>query len=200
MRDLDRSRAALARADSATDEIERTLWLAKGADHALNGRPVLVGGAAVNLYTGLYQPTDVDMCARLDNEDRLALVQVGFDGLRGDHFRYTFTDGQAWLLEFPEAVVDGDVGEIELDSEERVRVITLESLIVDRVTQATDGGGVTLDEAVRLCVAVYDDADWKKVEADIRVRDQLRPRLGLDATYRRVIARVIQIGEGPNET
>lgn len=197
MRDLGRSRAAVGRADTASDEIERTLWLALSADHAVAGRAVLVGGSAVNLYTGSYRPTDVDMCARLDDEDRRALGEVGFEHLQGDHFAYTFADGQRWLLEFPESSVDGEVSEIELDAKETVYVISLESLVVDRVTQATDGFAVTFDEAVRLCVAVYPDADWQLVEADLRHRDGLRPTLRLAATYKAVMEAVADLRRNP---
>ena len=180
-----RSSAALRRAADTSDEIERSVWLAMAADYAIRRTAVLVGGAAVNLYTGSYRPTDVDLCAYLDPEDRESMKEVGFVQLQGDHFAYTFGDGERWLLEFPDSQVDGDVQILELDLGNQMTVITLESLIVDRILQATDGTGTTFDEALRLWVAVLDRADWAKVESDLTERDTLEPGLGL-TTYQRL--------------
>lgn len=187
MREPERAQAALARAEAEADEIDRTLWLAKAADHAVAGRTVLVGGAAVNLHTQSYRPTDVDMCAHLDEDDRDALKDVGFHHRQGDHFRYDFEDGERWLLEFPCSQVDGDVTVVRLDEDESLEVISLESLIVDRVLKATDGTKVTFVEAVRLFVAVFEETDWSKVDHEIRQRAELEPMLGLGATYSRVM-------------
>jgi hypothetical protein len=181
------AKAALERAANETDEIDRSLWLAKAADHAVVERAVLVGGAAVNLYTRSYRPTDIDMCAYLDEADRQALQEAGFRHLQGDHFDYEFDDGQRWLIEFPSSQVDGDVISVVLDDHESLTVISLESLIVDRALQATDGTRVTFTEAVRLCVAVFEDADWTKVDDEIRQRNELEPMLDLDPTYRLVV-------------
>jgi hypothetical protein len=188
MRNVQRARRALEHAEQASDEIDRSVWLAKAADHAIEGKAVLVGGAAVNLHTGSYRPTDIDMCAYLNKEDRLMLKDLGFDHRHGDHFAYTFGDGETWLLEFPASQVDGDVTSIRLTSDEILQVISLESLIVDRVLQATDGTGVTFDEAVRLCVAVMESADWDRVKVDVLERGQLQPGLGLLETFESVLA------------
>lgn len=187
MREPDRARAALERAEGAQDEIERTLWLAKAASDAVSGRTVLVGGSAVNLHTGSYQPTDIDMCGYLDQDDREALKQAGFRHRQGDHFHYDFANGERWLLEFPSSQVDGEVTVVTLDADESLEVISLESLIVDRLLQATDGTKVTFLEAVRLCVATFDEAQWAKVDADVRQRSELEPMLDLDVTYRRAM-------------
>lgn len=181
------ARRALSRADQASSEIDRSLWLAMAADHAVKRRAVLVGGAAVNLYTGSYRPTDIDMCAYLDDVDRERMTSIGFKHIQGDHFALTFGDGERWLLEFPDSQVDGDVEEVVLDEGDVLTVISLESLIVDRMLQATDGIGVTFDEATRLGVAVFDLADWLAVEADIRQRDQIEPSLGLVEMYTKVL-------------
>lgn len=189
MRDEVGARRALDRASHADNEIDRTVWLASAADHAIKRRAVLVGGSAVNLHTGSYRPTDIDLCAYLDEADRRLLQSVGFEQIQGDHFSYTFEDGERWLVEFPDSQVDGEVMELVLDDGETLAVITLESLIVDRLLQATDGTGVTFDEAVRLCLAASEHARWWWVEADIGQRDQLEPGLELRKTYQRVKAR-----------
>lgn len=190
MRNRQLAERALGHAEQELEEIERTVWLAKAADHAVHGRAVLVGGAAVNLHTGSYRPTDVDMCAYLNETDRETLKELGFEHLQGDHFAYTFSDGQRWLLEFPSAQVDGDVTRIDLDGEEVLEVISLESLILDRVLQATDGTTVTFDEAVRLCFAVFEQAAWQQVEAKVSERNSLEPGLRIQGTYQRIMTAV----------
>lgn len=178
----------MERAEQESDEIDRSVWLAKAADHVVHGRAVLVGGAAVNLYTRSYRPTDIDMCAYLNDGDRQLFKDLGFEHLQGDHFSYTFGDGERWLIEFPSSQVDGDVSLIKLDNDEVLEVISLESLIVDRMGQATDGAQVTFDEAVRLCVAVFEIADWGQTKAEILERDGLQPGLHLLDKYESVLA------------
>jgi hypothetical protein len=200
LRQTDKARLALAAAQSAErDSILRSLWLAKAADYGIKGRAVLVGGAAVNLHTGSYRPTDIDMCAFLDVSDRQALVELGFTNSQGDHFEYQFPDGELWLLEFPDSQVDGDIELIELSPDDQLAVIRRESLIVDRVLQATDGTKVTFLEAVRLCAVVFSRADWSWVEGEIGTRDSLEPGLELAATYARVMDTVrahLELGSG----
>ncbi len=191
MRQLEKARSALDAAQSEHENaILRSLWLAKAADYGIKGRAVLVGGVAVNLHTGSYRPTDVDMCAFLDATDRQALVELGFINSQGDHFEYQFEDGELWLLEFPDSQVDGDTELIDLSSEDQLTVIRKESLVVDRLLQATDGSRITFEEAVRLCVVVYASANWPWVESEIDRRDSLEPGLHLPATLARVMEEV----------
>ena len=188
MRNLEKARHALEKANlEIGGETVRSLWLAKAADYAITDRASLVDGAAVNLHTGSYKPTAVDLCARLDESDREALVQIGFRHFQGDHFSYLFDDGQEWPLEFPDSQVDGDVMTIRLSPDDLLSVIRPESLIVDRVLQATDRTRITYDEALRLCLALFDKADWQVVSDDIRTRDSLEPGLKLQSVYDRLI-------------
>jgi hypothetical protein len=189
VRDVEAAKRALDRAEQATDEVDRSVWLAKAADHAISRDAVLVGGAAVNLHTAVYKPTDVDLCAYLDEEDRTQLDRLGFKHLQGDHFLYTFRDGERWPVEFPDSVVDGDVMHVSLDADEVLVVISTESLVLDRIRQATDRTDVTLDEAVRLCRAVKDTADWALIARKVNEEDHQAPLLGLRATYGKVRAR-----------
>lgn len=191
MRQSDKARSALEAAQFADkNAILRSLWLAKAADYGIKGRAVLVGGTAVNLHTGSYRPTDIDMCALLDASDRQALVELGFINSQGDHFEYRFADGELWLLEFPDSQVDGDVDLIALSSEDQLAVIRKESLIVDRLFQATDGTEIMFQEAVRLCAVVYASTNWSWVESEIGRRDSLEPGLQLAATLARVMEEV----------
>jgi hypothetical protein len=89
------------------------------------------------------------------------------------------------LLEFPDRVVDGQISRIALDDQEILDVIRLESLIVDRVVQATDTASTTFDEGVRLCVAVFGRTDWVWVDREFKRRDSTEPGLGLHDVYAR---------------
>jgi hypothetical protein len=85
--------------------------------------------------------------------------------------------------------VDGDVMNVSLGSEEVLTVISTESLVLDRIRQATDRTGVTFDEAVRLCRAVKDTADWALIERLINTEDRQAPLLRLRKTYERIVAK-----------
>jgi hypothetical protein len=187
VRNLEAARKALERAEKATSELDRSLWLAKAADHAITRNAVLVGGAAVNLHTASYRPTDIDLCAYLDQEDRIELDRLGFNRLQGDHFVYTFRDGEKWPVEFPCSVVDGEVMLVTLESDEVLTVISTESLVMDRVRQATDSTAVTFEEAVRLCRAVRQTADWAVIDRQVSEEAARAPLLRLRETYERVL-------------
>lgn len=189
MRNVEAAKRALERAEQATDDVDRSVWLAKAADHAISRDAVLVGGAAVNLHTAVYKPTDIDLCAHLDEEDHAELDRLGFKQLQGDHFVYTFRDGEKWPVEFPGSVVDGDVMQVLLDVGEVLTVISAESLVLDRVRLATDRTDVTFSEAVRLCRAVKATADWALIESLVDEEDRRTPLLQIRDTYRRVLAR-----------
>lgn len=68
----------------------------------------------------------VDLCAYLDEDDRTELDRLGFKHLQGDHFLYTFRDGEKWPVKFPDSVVDGNVMLISLDVDEVLTVISTE--------------------------------------------------------------------------
>lgn len=174
---------------ATSDDIDRSVWLAKAADHAISRDAVLVGGAAVNLHTVVYKPTHVDLCAYLGEEDRTELDRLGSRHLQGDHFLYTFRDGEKWPVEFPDSVEDGDVMHVSLSADEVLTVISTESLVLDRIRQATDRTDVTFDEAVRLCRAVRQTANWAAIESQINEEHRQAPPLRLRETYQRVLAR-----------
>jgi hypothetical protein len=118
------------------------------------------------------------------------LVEIGFTNTQGDHFEYRFPDGEVWLLEFPDSQVDGDIEMIDLSPEDQLAVIRQESLVVDRLLQATDGTKITFQEAVRLCAVVYASTNWPWVESEIGKRDSLEPGLQLAVTFARVMEEV----------
>ncbi len=168
----DRGHAELTEANRESDKTVRRLWLV-AAIQAIVARPVfLVGGAAVDLHTGSYRPTDVDIVGVVTAEDLADLFLAGFTELAGRHLRWDYSDGSAELIEFPDTVLDGHFEQVRLGDDVVVNVISVESLVVDRIHQATDGSLVTYEEAVRLVTAVADRVDWKVVVADIEGRPE----------------------------
>ena len=61
-------------------------------------------------------------------------------------------------------------------------VVSLEDLVLDRLTQATDGTQVTWDDALSLSVATWDRVDWDKVRS--RCMSKRSEDLGLQKSAR----------------
>ena len=191
-----RAAYALAQAEAAVDQNARTLWLVAVVDSLIGAPAVLVGGAAVNMYTGVYIPTDVDLIAYLSDDDRASLVAAGFKWGGTGHraFVFEFNDGQVYVVEFPTGPLDGDIQKVRLESGFEVNVITLEDLVVDRLVQATDETLVTFEEAVRLVVATFEDVRWQRVRSEIEAR---AAELGnLEAVAERVLTAAEAGGSG----
>lgn len=170
------ARAGAARAGS----IERTLWIVALVGTVLDRRVVLIGGAAHNLYTGEYRPTDIDLAA--DGVGRTEFERLGAAGftdlgLGHRHLELRFGKTEpAELIEFPTDLTDiGSTDVISLADDVSVEVISLPDLVVDRLIQATDGTLVTFEDAVALCVAAATDIDWVAVSrlVDQRSSDQV---------------------------
>jgi hypothetical protein len=163
--DTVRERAASAEPGS----IERTLWIVALVQAVLDRRVVLIGGAAHNLYTGDYRPTDIDLAASEVGRAEFELLgAAGFvdRGLGHRHIELRLGEPELpELIEFPtdlEGIDSADT--IELTDTVSVEVISLPDLIVDRLIQATDATSVTFDDAVALLVATYGDIDWQVVD------------------------------------
>ncbi len=177
----------LAEAGAAADPTLRRLWLVAAIEKIVGVPVFLVGGAAVDLYVGGYRPTDVDIVGAIRRADREAMISEGFVPV-GRHLRWVYPDGGSDDVEFPSSTLDGDFIEVALTDGVRVKVISLESLVVDRIHQATDGSPVTFDEAVRLVAAVAGDADWAAIASDLLSRPDAA-FLGSAATARSLLAR-----------
>ncbi len=148
--------------------IERTLWIAALVGAVLNRRVVLIGGAAHNLYTGEYRPTDIDLAASgVGRKEFELLGSAGFvdRGVGHRHLELQLADSEAAeLIEFPTDPSDIEATDtITLTDDVSVEVISLADLIVDRLIQATDGTSVTYEDAVALAVATYGEVDWATV-------------------------------------
>lgn len=93
--------------------------------------PILVGGAAVELYTsGAYTTGDLDFVGSVAPELAKALTRAGFE----KHGRHWIHEDAQVFIEFPGRSLDPaeKAAWIEVEGE-RVRIITLEDLLVDRL-------------------------------------------------------------------
>lgn len=164
-------RAALAGPGS----IERTLWITALVGTVLDRRVVLIGGAAHNLYTGEYRPTDIDLAATDVGRNEFELLSArGFTdrGIGHRHIELHLGEGEpAELVEFPADLTDIRATDVvTLSSDVSVEVISLPDLVVDRLIQATDGTPVTFDDAVALIVAANTEIDWTTIRRLVAMR------------------------------
>ena len=93
--------------------------------------PVLVGGGAVELYTGgAYMTGDLDFVGQLTDPVVKALAEAGFRRI-GRHWKHE--RGQLFI-EIPGSFLEKGVQATEMDAfGETVRVITPEDVLVDRL-------------------------------------------------------------------
>lgn len=150
--------------DAPPDSVKRHLFVVAAVEAILDRSVVLVGGAAVNVVTGTYYPTDLDLVASVCTADRRRLVVGGFEwaGVGHRHLSITMLDGEVILVEFPDSELDAvfPPEQIEIDPGVSVSVISLNDLVMDRLRQATDGTPVTLEAAIGLAAAAYASIDW----------------------------------------
>ena len=93
--------------------------------------PVLVGGAAVELYTvGAYTTGDVDLVGTVTPRVARALTAAGFER----HGRHWIHEASQLFVEFPASALDAqeEAGWIEFQGR-RVLIISVEDLLVERL-------------------------------------------------------------------
>lgn len=170
------------------DSVERHLLLVAAIDAALEPTVIVVGGEAVNIRTGRYRPTDIDLVADVMASDREVLVGIGFrwGGVGHRHLSYEFGDGEIVLVEFPASQLDGIRPPTwhELRPGIGVWVIALDDLMMDRLQQATDGTAVTMDAAMDLARAAATDIDWAGLE--LQAQSPGNQRIGVPDILREV--------------
>lgn len=165
-----RASHALGRADATDDPALRRLWVVAAIEALLDTRLVIVGGTAVDLHTGSYRPTDVDVIGSVSKADRAILREAGFIEHGSRHVAWSSSDGEAVLVEFPSSTLDSDYELIELEPGITVAVIALRGLVIDRLIQATHPNRVSFDDAVALVVAVSEDVEWASVAEEVLAR------------------------------
>jgi hypothetical protein len=159
--------ALLQRAsDAPRNSTERKLLTAAAFAEASLEEAVLVGGAAQELHTGSYRPTDIDLVGYRKTDQAGALAELGFKK-DGRHWLFEFNDGETLAVEVPGDKLEDFATEAPLlvDLEPgTLAVISINDLMMDRLLQATGREPVTFQEAVRLAVAAYDRIDWVSLE------------------------------------
>lgn len=93
--------------------------------------PILVGGAAVELYTrGAYTTGDIDLVGHVDPTVARALQNAGFER----HGRHWIHESAQELVEFPGSSLEPEeVAHWVLLSGYTIRIISTEDLLVDRL-------------------------------------------------------------------
>lgn len=189
-----RASHALERADATDDQALRRLWVVAAIEALLDTRLVIVGGTAVDLHTGSYRPTDVDVIGSVSKTDRKILREAGFTEHGSRHVAWSSSGGETVLVEFPSSTLDSDYELIELEPGFTVAVIALRGLLIDRLIQATHPNRLSFDDAVALVVAVAEDVNWAEVAAEISGRPDAA-YLGLADTTAAVLARAGLVDE-----
>lgn len=155
---------------AAPDSTERYLLLVAAIDSVIVPDVVLVGGAAVNVHTGTYNPTDIDLVAAVGPAEREELMRWGFSwpGVGHRHISYEFPDGEIVLVEFPSSTLAGIRPPFwwEVRPGVGIWMIALDDLMMDRLQQATDGSPPTFEGAVSLARAMQDRIDWGSIEVE----------------------------------
>ena len=105
-------------------------WL-QGLYEAGSDRPILVGGAAVELYTGgAYTTGDLDFVGSVPASVAAALKAAGFER-RGRHWLH---EAGEVFIEFPSSQLDSGEESVILEAEgQQVEVLEPEALIADRL-------------------------------------------------------------------
>ena len=153
------------------------LYTAAAFDALVESRLVLVGGAAQVVHTKEHRPTDIDMVGPITSRDERALADAGFVR-EGRHWAYDWSETEGFLVEVPgTALWDEETAE-EIDvGGHGLRVVSANDLMVDRLTQATDGTQITWDEVLSLADATWDRVNWDLVRS--RCMSKRREDLGL---------------------
>lgn len=153
--------------EASAGSTERKLLTAAAFSEAALENAVLVGGTAVELHTGSYRPTDIDLVGSTRPGSAEILVELGFVR-KGRHWLFAFSDGETLAIEVPGERLDDYAIEVPLVIDlghGELAVIGLNDLMMDRLLQATGGELVTMDEAIRLAVAAYERIDWEGLAA-----------------------------------
>lgn len=153
---------------SLTDTLERRLAIASIITEAFKENqlsvPVLVGGGAVEVYTGgEYATHDTDFIADLDGLEYALMESLGYKRVLGD--KNLYHKELESLVEFPKGPLAGNQERIftyQCESTNLpVYIISPEDLILDRIESfyATNDGK-SKEWAERLLTGMYEYLDW----------------------------------------
>ena len=142
-------------------------WVLFGAaafDAVVEYPQVLVGGGAQVVHTVKTRPTDIDLVGIITPRDVEVLAETGFVK-EGRHWVYAW--GPDWIdVEVPDSALFGEDHPVEVDvGGHRLRIISLEDLMLDRLVQATSRHPTTWDEVMDLACATEARVNWDVVRA-----------------------------------
>jgi hypothetical protein len=180
----------LRKAERTKPGLRQNLLLAAALSEVLTPAPVVVGGTAEEFWGGHpYHETDLDLVGYLNSEGRAALLALGFQR----HGREWTRPGTAFVVEFPDTRIDGDVNRIAVTriGGRSVRIIGLDDLYVDRLKQATVNApeeDIHLHSALAVAASRYVDINWAYVAKRIATTLRVEPHVG--QAMRRVNRRI----------
>lgn len=187
MSEIEELRQRLSRAVDIADTLDRRLWVLAVITKALEPAgitPILVGGAAVEFYTGGgYATKDIDVVVPAAPGFARILSELGFSR-EGRHW---FRDDLEIVLEAPGEELAGDLDRItQVQVDDLVlHTIGIEDLIVDRLNAAVHWRSVEDGRwAARLVTMNKDEIDF----------DYLRRRSSEEGTSE-ALARILAGGD-----
>lgn len=172
-------------------EFEAALAALARVGHRMQGQgyllPVLVGGAAVELYSGSAIATgDFDICTARQDIFEQALREEGFVRPRGPG-----TATRGWIhpelkLGFEvvsDTLLDGNADRdrirlISIGSDGEIAVISVEDMIADRMGQYASGTARDMLDQAKALFRLYPDADRDYMER--RIREETAGDYGID--------------------
>ena len=102
------------------------------------------------VYTVEQRPTDIDMVGLIDSRDEQALEDAGFVRA-GRHWAFDWPENEGFLVEVPSRSLWDEETAEEIDvGGHGLRVVSVNDLMMDRLTQATDGTQITRALGARL--------------------------------------------------
>ncbi len=144
---------------------EWVLYSAAAFDALVRSPLVLVGGAAQVIHTAGERPTAIDMVGLITPLDERTLADAGFVR-EGRHWIYHWAADQGIAVEVPSNSLLGEETPELIDvGGRRLRVISVNDLMMDRLMQATDGTAITWEEALSLGVAARDRVNWQSLKS-----------------------------------
>lgn len=166
-------REALARAAREDDRARRAVRVASVLAEALDGagcRPVLVGGAAVEIYTrAAYTTFDLDFVAAETEELDPTMRALGFE-----------REGRHWVqreygvvVEFPATTLAPARAESMVVEGRTLSVISVEDLIVDRLASWKHWGWGPDGAAAALLLALHPRRDNRRLNRRANQEDVL---------------------------
>lgn len=154
-------------------------------------RPVLVGGGAVEFYTGSALMTgDIDVTSPVQSELEEELRRLGFERPKGagSVLRHWVHPGLGLGFEVVgSAPMDGtvDASRVRLvepvHGEGRLRVVAIEDMIADRMGQFGSGTAPDMIDQARKLLALYPNID--RAYLDKRIREETAGDYGIEDVH-----------------